>query len=179
MRLSLPPLEQSLNRGFGPFRHRGRVYSAKILSHYLESELADLTQRFTILDQKRAIMEANHVETSSRADDLALRLLEARSFIHSTLSQEYGRADEPKKPQLAFRCLQAEVAKKDETLRVATTKVGTLQALLNTERQGCTLSPSMEKDPVHIWHSYGRLKEIAKIWALMQQGCSIPILWII
>ena len=66
--------------------------------------------------------------------------MEARSFIHSTLSLEYGLAIEPSEPQLAFRRLQAEVAKK-EALRVATAEVGTLQALLNTKRQSYTSSP--------------------------------------
>ena len=43
-------------------------------------------------------MEASHDEASSTVDDLAFRLLEARSFIHSTLSLEYGLVDEPTKP---------------------------------------------------------------------------------
>ena len=75
----------------------------------MESELADLTQRFTILgqtsDKERAIMEANCAKASNKADDLALRLLEARSFIHSTFSLEYGPTDEHSKPQLAFHRL--------------------------------------------------------------------------
>lgn len=41
-------------------------------------------------------------EASSKVDGLRLRLLEARSFIHSTLRLEYGSADEPSEPQLAF-----------------------------------------------------------------------------
>ena len=96
----------------------------------LESELADLTQRFTVLgqtkDEERAIVEAGQAEASSGADDLALRLLEARSFIHSTLSLEYGLADKPNKPQLAFCHLQAELPKKKKALRVAIAEVGTL-----------------------------------------------------
>ena len=100
----------------------------------LESELADLTQRFTILgqtrDEERAIVEASRAEASNKADDLALQLLEAKSFIHSILSLEYGQADEPSKPQLAFCRLQAKVVEKEEALRVATVEVGTLQALL-------------------------------------------------
>ena len=43
-------------------------------------------------------MEASHAESSSRADDLALRLLETRSFIHSTLSLKYGLVDKPREP---------------------------------------------------------------------------------
>ena len=68
----------------------------------MESELVDLTQRFIVSDQtryeERAIMEASHAESSSRADDLALRLLETRSFIHSTLSLKYGLVDKPREP---------------------------------------------------------------------------------
>ena len=85
-------------------------------------------------DEEKAIVEASRIEASSRADDLALRLLEARSFIHSTLSLEYGLIDEPSEPQLAFHRLQAEVAEKEKALRVATAEVGTLQALLDTNR---------------------------------------------
>ena len=100
----------------------------------LESELTDHTQRFTILgqtrDEERAIVEASRAEASNKADDLALQLLEAKSFIHSILSLEYGLADEPSEPQLAFCRLQAKVVEKEEALRVATVEVGTLQALL-------------------------------------------------
>ena len=49
-------------------------------------------------DEERAIVEANRVEVSRRADDLALRLLKAKSFIHSILSFEYGSTDEPSEP---------------------------------------------------------------------------------
>ena len=45
----------------------------------MDSELANLTQRFIVLgqtkDKDRAIMEASHAEVSSRADDLTLRLV--------------------------------------------------------------------------------------------------------
>ena len=50
-------------------------------------------------------MKASHAELSSRADDLALRLLKTRSFIHSTLSLEYGSADKPREPQSVFHRL--------------------------------------------------------------------------
>ena len=43
-------------------------------------------------------MEASRVKASSRADDFVLRLLEAKSFIHSTLSLKYRLADEPSEP---------------------------------------------------------------------------------
>ena len=49
-------------------------------------------------DEEGAIVKASCAEASSRADDLALRLLEGRSFIHSTLSLEYGPVDEPSEP---------------------------------------------------------------------------------
>lgn len=71
--------------------------------------MADLTQRFIVLgqmsDEERAIVEASRAEASSKADDLTLRLLKARSFIHSSLSLEYRPADDHNKPQLAFRHL--------------------------------------------------------------------------
>ena len=56
-------------------------------------------------DKERAIMEASHAKVSSKDDDVAMRLLEARSFIHSTLSLEYRPIDEPSEPQLSFCCL--------------------------------------------------------------------------
>lgn len=96
----------------------------------LESELADLTKRFTIMgqirDKERVTLKASHVEASSRADDLAIRLLQSRSYIHTTLSLECGSADEPNEAQLAFHHLQAEVAEKKEVLRVATGEISTL-----------------------------------------------------
>ena len=102
MRLSLPPLEQSLSRGVGSFSQEEECVQLRSRVTSLESELADLTQRFTVLGQmseeERAIVEASRIEASSRVDDLALRLLEAKSFIHSTLSLEYGSIDEPSKP---------------------------------------------------------------------------------
>ena len=49
-------------------------------------------------------MEAGRVVASSRVDDLALELLQARSYIHSTLTTDYGKeVDEPSEPQQAFR----------------------------------------------------------------------------
>ena len=107
-------------------------------------------------------MEANRTKTSIRVDDLALRLLEARSFVHSTLSLDYGPIDEPSEPQLAFHHLQVEVAETVEALRIATAEVSTLQALLDIERWGCTSSPSIERELVHLQHSYGRLRKIAR-----------------
>ena len=43
-------------------------------------------------------MEASRAKVSSKVDDLALRLFEAMSFIHSTLSLEYGPTDKPSEP---------------------------------------------------------------------------------
>ena len=64
--------------------------------------MADLTQRFIVLgqisDEEKAIVEASCAKVSSKADDLTLRLLDARSFIHSTLSLEYGPTDKPSEP---------------------------------------------------------------------------------
>ena len=78
-------------------------------------------------------MEASRVEASSRANGLALELVQAKAYIHSTLSMEYGQEDDkPSEPQLAFCSLQTELAKREEALRVATAKVGTLRALLET-----------------------------------------------
>ena len=56
---------------------------------------------------------------------------------------------------MVFRHLLAEVVKKEEALRVVMTEVGTLQALLDIERQGYTLGPSMERELVRLRHSYG------------------------
>ena len=127
MKLSSPPLKQ---RSLVPLAIEMECTQLRSQVASLESELANLTQRFTILDQmrdeERAIVEACRSEAISRADDLALRLLEAKSFIHSTLSLDYRLADEPSEPQLAFCRLQAKVAEKYEALRVATAEIGTL-----------------------------------------------------
>ena len=96
----------------------------------LESELVDLTQRFTILgltrDDERAMIEAGCAKVSSRVDYLAMRLVQARFYIHYTLNLEYGSVDESNEPQLAFHRLQAEAAEKEEALRVATIEISTL-----------------------------------------------------
>ena len=106
-------------------------------------------------------MEADRAEASNGTND-ALRLLEARSFIDSTLSLEYGLADMPNKPQIAFCCLQAKLPEKKEALRVATAKVGTLQALLDTDRESSTSSPTLERELVCLHHSYGKLQEVTR-----------------
>ena len=56
---------------------------------------------------------------------------------------------------MAFHCLQVEVAEKEKASKVATAEFGTLQALLDTEREGCTSSLSMERELVRLQHSYG------------------------
>ena len=80
-------------------------------------------------------MEARRVEACSRADGLVLELVQARSYIHSTLGMEYEQEDdEPSEPQLDFYHLQTELVKREKALRVAIVEVGTLQALLETKR---------------------------------------------
>ena len=97
------------HRGLAPSTTKVECIQLKSRVTSLESELEDLTQRFTILDQnrdeERATLEASHADVSNRTDDLAMRLLQARSYIHCTLSLEYGPTDEPSEPQLAFHCL--------------------------------------------------------------------------
>lgn len=90
----------------------GKAYEAELTTLRVE-----LKQRSSTL----LAMEAKCIQLRSQVTNL-----EARSFIHSTLSLEYGPANEPSKPQLAFHCLQAEVAEKEEALRVDTAEVGTL-----------------------------------------------------
>ena len=124
-------------------------------------------QRLAIVDhtwdEERTILEAGRVEASSKADGLALELVRVRSYIHSTLSMEYGwEGDEPSKLQLAFHRLQTKLAKREDALRVATTEVGNLHALLKTERQSFTSDPTMERELVRLWHSHDRLREIAR-----------------
>ena len=75
---------------------------------------------------------------------------------------EYGLADEPSEPQLAFHRLQVKVTEKEEALRVATIEVGTLLALLDIERQSSTSSPSMGRELVHLRHLYNILREVAR-----------------
>lgn len=69
----------------------------------MEDKLPALTRRFTTLDytwdEERATLEAGKAEACSRANGLVLELVQARSYIHSTLSMKYGReGDEPSKP---------------------------------------------------------------------------------
>ena len=69
----------------------------------MKDDLANLTQRFTALDhtwdEERATLEAGRAEASSKANGLALELVQARAYIHSTLSMEYGQeGDEPSEP---------------------------------------------------------------------------------
>ena len=62
------------------------------------------------------------------------------------------------------------------TLRVPTTEVGTLQALLGIKRQGPTSDSMMERDLIHLRHSHDRLKGLPKTWALMQSSYFILML---
>ena len=63
---------------------------------------------------------------------------------------------------MAFHHLQTELAEREEALKVATAEVGTLRALLETERQGFTSDSMMERELVCLQHSHDRFKEIAK-----------------
>ena len=133
----------------------------------LEDELTTLTQRFAILDhtqdEERVALEAGRAAASSQANDLALELLQARSYIHFTLDIEYRRErNKPSEPQRAFHRLQTELAEREEALRVTTAEVGTLQALLEIERQSSTSNPTMERELVRLQHSHDRLREVAK-----------------
>ena len=141
----------------------------------LEDELTDLTQRFTTLNhtwvEERAALEAGRVETSSRADGLALELVQAKAYIHSTLSMEYRReGDEPSEPQLAFCRLQTELAEREEALRIATVEVGTLQALLETKRQGPTFDSVIERELVCLRHSHDRLRGVTRDLGFVAAG---------
>ena len=78
------------------------------------------------------------------------------------MSLKYRLTDETSEPQLAFRHLQAKVAEKEKALRLATLEISTLQVLLDTERLRCTSSPILERELVHLRHSYSRLSEIAR-----------------
>ena len=50
-------------------------------------------------DEERATLEAGKAKANSRADGLALGLLQVKAYIHSALSMEYGReGDEPSEP---------------------------------------------------------------------------------
>ena len=50
-------------------------------------------------DEERAALEAGRVEASSRANGLGLELIQAKAYIHSTLSMEYRQeGDEPSEP---------------------------------------------------------------------------------
>ena len=133
----------------------------------MEDELAYLTQRFATLDhtwnEERAALEAGRAKASSKANGLAPELAQAKAYIHSTLSIEYGReGDKHIDLQLAFYRLQTKLAEREEALRVATIKVGTLRALLEIERQGSTSDSTMERELVRLRHSHDRLKMIAR-----------------
>jgi len=61
--------------------------SANVLRDYtLEFEIR--VER-ALMDLRECLREASRVETSSRADGLALELVQAKAYIHSTLSMEY------------------------------------------------------------------------------------------
>lgn len=77
-------------------------------------------------DEEKATLEVSGVAASSRADDLASELLQAKSYIHPALEMEYGReGNELREPERDFRYFQTELVEKEESLRVATIEVGT------------------------------------------------------
>ena len=63
---------------------------------------------------------------------------------------------------MAFHRLQTKLVERKEALRVATIEVGTLQALLETERQGSTFDSVMERELVRLQHSHDRLRGLTK-----------------
>ena len=77
--------------------------------------------------EEKVALEASRVETSSRVDGLALELVQAKAYIYSTLSMEYGReGDVLNELQLAFCRLQTEPVKREEALKVTIAEMGTL-----------------------------------------------------
>ena len=64
--------------------------------------------------------------------------------------EDRRKGDEPSEPQLVFRRLQTKLAEREEALRVATAEVGTLRALLETERQSSTFDSTMERGLVRL-----------------------------
>ena len=126
---------------------------------------------FWITLGKRKRLHWSRAKANSRVDSLAFKLVQARAYIHSTLSVKYGReSDEPSEPQLVFRLLQTKLAKREEALRVSTAEVGTLQALLKTERQGSTSNSTLERELVCLWIHMADFERLPKTLALMQLG---------
>ena len=62
---------------------------------------------------------------------------------------------------MAFRHLQAELAEREKAIRVAIAEAGSLQALLDTEKEISTSSPTLERELVCLHHLHGRLREVA------------------
>ena len=71
---------------------------------------------------------------------------------------------------MVFRLLQTKLAKREEALRVSTAEVGTLQALLKTERQGSTSNSTLERELVCLWIHMADFERLPKTLALMQLG---------
>ena len=75
-------------RGLAPLGIEAECVQLRSRVIGLEDELAVLTQRFSTLnhtwDEESAALEAG------RADGLALELVQAKAYIHSTLSVEHG-----------------------------------------------------------------------------------------
>lgn len=60
----------------------------------LEGELEALTRKFAASDhswdEERVALEAGRAEASSKANGLALESVQAKAYIHSSLSMEQG-----------------------------------------------------------------------------------------
>lgn len=71
---------------------------------------------------------------------------------------------------MAFCHLQTKLPKGKEALRVATAEVGTLQALLEIEREASTSDSLMERELVFLRHSHDRLRGVVKDLVLDATG---------
>ena len=143
-----------------------------------EGECTQLRSRVTSLeifailgqtrDQKRAMIEASHVKASNKADDLAIRLLQAWSYIHSTLSLEYGSYSWH---FIVSRLRQLRRRRHWELLllRLAHCRFFLIQRGRVTP-QVPVQGGSWFVFDIHMADIVGLLE----IWALMPQGCFVP-----
>ena len=65
----------------------------------MQSKLANVSQRFTTLsqtgDKVQATVVASCAEVSCRANDIAVRLVQAIAYIHFAMSFDYVPIDKP------------------------------------------------------------------------------------
>ena len=90
-------------RGPAPLSTEAKCIQLRFRVVDFEDELVDLTQKFAALDHtwenERPALEADKAEASSKANGLTLELVQAKAYIHSTLSMEYGQeGNEPSEP---------------------------------------------------------------------------------